>query len=256
MRARVVLILTILGLAMAVTVAPVAAGGGSLSIGSAGADGEVGGGFVSSDGGTTWVASGQPAFCNTGVGPTGEQFRFALEFPLDDLPASATVTSATLSLRQNSSSFGIHPQAIYGYPGGGSVGVADATVSGLPVAFTSTTTASREDHDVTALLTPGVVIAGWAGFSLRQEPVAQMFTFSGWDCPANLFSSLFPIMTITYDLPATPAASLSDAATAPPATGSPLATLGFGLFLVGALGAVAFVNRGARRGGSLPRQKG
>jgi uncharacterized repeat protein (TIGR01451 family) len=39
-----------------------------------------------------------------------------------------------------------------------------------------------------------------------------------------------------------PAASLADAATAPPATGSPLATLGFGLLLIGALSAMVMVN--------------
>jgi uncharacterized repeat protein (TIGR01451 family) len=62
--------------------------------------------------------------------------------------------------------------------------------------------------------------------------------------PANNSASA---QTTVVGAPATPAASLADAATAPLVTGSPLAMLGFGLLLIGALGAVAVVNRGVTR---------
>jgi hypothetical protein len=195
MRARVVLILIILGLALAVTAAPVAATSGSLVVGNQGADGEVGGGFFSVSGSGVWMVN---PTCHTGHSEDeflSVDFRFALEFPLTGLPADATITSATLSLHT-----GAHQDAsqtaVYGYAGDGSVQPADVAVTGTPVLFTPTTSNAREDHDVTTLLTPDVVTAGWAGFSLRQEPLGT--TFAGWTCPDG---ELFPVLTVNYTTP-------------------------------------------------------
>lgn len=69
-------------------------------------------------------------------------------------------------------------------------------VTGTPIVFASATPVV-EDHDVTALLTPAVLAAGWAGFSLRAEP--PVFTDLGsahaFECPRNLH---FPVLTIEY----------------------------------------------------------
>ena len=57
--------------------------------------------------------------------------------------------------------------------------------------------------------------------------------------PANNSASA---QTTVLGSSGTPAASLADAATVPPASGSPLATLGFALLLIGALGALVVAN--------------
>lgn len=162
----------------------------TISIGNGGADGEVGGGFVSSIGGPWTTLFG----CATGyfAHNTDDEGRFALEFPLSVLPAGATITSASLALRTSRSDLA-GQTAIYGYAGDGTISAADVTVTGTPVLFTATTDSSRESHVVTGLLTAGVIQSGWAGFSLRQEPLGPDGTF--WDCP-NSFR--YPILTIQY----------------------------------------------------------
>ena len=181
---------TLIALAVALVAwsGTVRAATGSVSID----EGALGAGFVSQNGGA-WFSGP----CATGFTPFpvgGLEHRFALEFPLTALPADATITGATLSLR-TSAPEGAGDTAIYGYAGDGEITDDDVQVSGIPVPITPTT-AGREDHDVTALLTPEVLAAGWAGFSLRQEPLGT--AFGGWSCPEE---SLYPILTITYSLP-------------------------------------------------------
>jgi hypothetical protein len=190
MRARVVQILIILGLALAATASPVAAASGSLVVGPG-----VGGGFFSMDGSVTWMAY---SACYTGHVDDPDlplDFRFALEFSLTGLPADATVTSATLSLHTPAAN-DASQTAVYGYAGDGSVQTADAAVGGASVVFTPQNSNDRVNYDVTALLTPGVVAAGWAGFSVRQEPLGG--TFAIWSCPADV---LFPVLTVNYTTP-------------------------------------------------------
>ena len=86
--------------------------------------------------------------------------------------------------------------AIYGYAGNGSMEPGDATPTGSPVFFTPTTSDDREVHDVTALVTPGVVAAGWAGFSVHQEPLRT--TYAAWSCPD---ATLYPVLTVNYTTP-------------------------------------------------------
>jgi hypothetical protein len=189
-RAKVVFILIILGLALAVTASPVAAASGSLVVGPG-----PGGGFFSVSGSGVWMVN---PTCYTGH--TEDEFlsadyRFALEFPVTGLPADATITSATLALHTAVPSEA-GQTAIYGYAGNGSMEPADVAVSGTPVLFTPTNSNDRESHDVTALFTPDVVTAGWAGFSVRQEPLGT--TFTNWTCPDG---ELFPVLTVNYTTP-------------------------------------------------------
>jgi hypothetical protein len=235
---RLVLTLIALGLTVALSAAPVAAGGGSLAIGNAGADGEVGGGFSSDDDGVTWTSS--ILGCATG-GPFlgADELRFAVEFPLSGLPANASITGATLSVRNSFGAFS-HQTALYGYPGDGSITAADVQVGGTPILFTPAT-ATREDHDVTTLMTAGMVSVGWAGFSFRQDPLGTAGP-EFWDCPNN---AAYPILTIAYDLPNPPtpvASGLPNAAMDGSADTSPLLALGFALLLLGSLGTLAFAN--------------
>lgn len=239
MRARVALTVMTLGLTLAVTAAPVVAGGGSLAIGNGGADGELAVGVRSVNGGE-WMGED---FCRTGAltePPT--EFRFAVEFPLAGLPTGASITHASLSLFTTRHDLA-QQTAIYGYPGNGLISVADMQITGTPVLFTPTLSTAREAHDVTALLTADVLTAGWAGFSLRQEPLGT--NPADWDCPDL---GTYPILTIQYDLPNTPVpvASLASTALADPKTGSPVVALGIVSLLIGSLGALAMVNvRGA-----------
>jgi hypothetical protein len=194
MRARVGRILIILGVALAVTAAPVAAASGTLVVGNGGLDGEVGGAFFTITGSGVWMSNPGGA-CTTGHVEDPDfplDLRFALEFPLSGLPADATVTSATLSLHTTAHQ-DAGQTAIYGYAGNGTMETADVEVTGTPVLFTPTSSNDREDHDVTAVLTPG---AAWAGFSVRQEPM--LTTFANWSCPTD---TLFPVLTVNYTTP-------------------------------------------------------
>ena len=195
---RVILILSVVSLLLAASVSPVSAETGSISIGNGGADGEIGNTF-SSINGAPWQWDGQ---CYGDVGTAyfvevgwWVEARTALEFPLTELPADATITSATLSLSHavGSASDTI---ALYGYAGDGTRDPGDVLVAGTPIVFSSAAPVI-DQHDVTALLTPAVVAAGWAGFSLRAEP--PIFTDLGsahaFECPSNLH---FPVLTIEY----------------------------------------------------------
>ena len=106
-----------------------------------------------------------------------------------------TVTSATLSLHTSAHDVA-YQTAVYGYAGNGSIEPGDATPTGTPVFFTPTTSDDREVHDVTALVTPGVVAAGWAGFSVHQEPLRT--TYAAWSCPD---ATLYPVLTVNYTTP-------------------------------------------------------
>jgi hypothetical protein len=193
------------------------AGTGSTCIGNQGADGEQGAGFSRFLG--VFVPFGA---CRTGadvVGPLVTDYRFALEFPLTSLPADATITGATLAIR-TSQPDGANQTAIHGYAGDGSITSGDVEVTGSSVLHTPTTSA-REDVDVTTLLTPDVVTAGWVGFSVRQEPMVP-FESALWDCPNE---DLYPILTIEYSLPDPPAPTPTPTATAAAApTATPTAS--------------------------------
>ncbi|MGH2483717.1 MAG: hypothetical protein ACRDE9_04600 [Candidatus Limnocylindria bacterium] len=191
------LILPLVGLLVATSCAPESAGKGSISIGKGGADVEIGVGMVSIGGGP-WHSEN---FC----GDVGTLFdwnlqawveaRMALEFPIPTVPDGVTITSATLSL-SHSSGNASETIAIYGYAGNGRIDAGDMVVTGTPIVFSSATPAV-DTHDVTAMLTPDVISADWAGFSIRVEP--PVFTRLGsahsFECPEHLH---FPVLTIDY----------------------------------------------------------
>jgi hypothetical protein len=195
---RLILILTVVGLLLAISVAPVSAETGSITIGNGGADGEIGNTF-SSINGAPWQWDGQ---CYGDVGTAyfvdvgwWVEARTALEFPLTGLPADATITSATLSLSHSVGSAS-DTIAIYGYAGDGTHDAGDVLVAGTPIVFSSAAPVI-DHHDVTALLTPAVVAAGWAGFSLRAEPpiLTDLGSAHAFECPQMLH---FPVLTIEY----------------------------------------------------------
>ena len=233
----------------------------TISIGNAGAAGELSGGFtreiwngVKPEG---WALTDQ---CDTG-GFTDElepdsvrevEYRFALEFPLVALPDEATITSAALGLGGGDPSL---PTAMYGYAGDGSITSPDADVLGTPVLVTPDEINVRQFHDVTELLTADVIAAGWAGFSIREEPF-QAQTPSLWDCP---YQELFPILTIEYSVPdPEPTPAPTPAIDALPNTAADPATPGGGwvAIAVGAMLAATLLSMAGRsRGfGSRPRK--
>lgn len=226
-RARLFLgIRPILALMVVAVPAVVVAGTGSVTIGGPGS-GQIANEFQSTDG-TTWtlIDSGGP--CRTGTFdlPTiPRQFRFAMEFPLDALPADATITAATLAIRNGT---GPGPQtAIYGYPGDGAITAADVQVGGTPVLITPST-ATRESYDISALVTADAVASGWLGLSVREEPLTGSTEL--WECDTT--TAFPPLLTITYSVPdpdptATPTPTPTPTATVAPTptpTPSPTAT--------------------------------
>jgi hypothetical protein len=187
-----------MGLLLAVSVAPVSAGTGSISMGNGGADGEIGLGMVSIDGGP-WHSENLCGDVGTLYDIHLEAWvegRTSLEFPISALPAAATITSATLSL-SHSGGNASETIAIYGYAGNGTIDPDDMVVTGTPIVFSSAAPVV-DDHDVTTMLTPEVISAGWFGFSIRAEP--PVFTDLGsahsFECPEHLH---YPVLTIEYE---------------------------------------------------------
>jgi len=216
-RARLLVGGLVLTMVLGASVRPAKAADGAVSIGNGGADGEVAGGFYTNPfmypiEDPEWVPVDG---CRTGT-PVLDGWHWAIEFPLDALPADATNIVASLALRTaNPERAG--QTAIYGYAGDGVITAADVVVTGVPVLFTPTTSAVRESWDVTALLTPAVRAAGWAGFSLRPDRIDTMVAI--WDCPGD---ALYPILTIEYTVP-DPSPTPTPSPTKPPAAVAPAA---------------------------------
>jgi hypothetical protein len=248
-----ILPLIILGLTVAVTAAPVAAGGGSISIGDGGADGEFVGTFDSTVGSGVWN-QGPPPLCDfvayRNIAAQDVETRSAIEFPLPALPPGATITGATLSLNGRTVDDPA-PIAIYGYAGNGTTEEADVTVTGTPALVPPPPSPQfvDVDYDVTDLVTPAMFTAGWAGFSFRLSDLGDGTNGSVFQCTED---PAFPVLTITYDLPnpPTPAASLLNAAMGDSGIGSPWAAAGFAALLLSALGALALAS--VRGGFSRP----
>jgi hypothetical protein len=142
-----------------------------------------------------WNLGDDRPWCITGrgQGPRGGEFeyRFAIEFPLSDLPAGATIVRAVLSI---SALITAPTQSLYGYAGDGSISVADAVAGGPFVGFDAPV-AGHQTVDVTSLVTPAGVTAGWAGF-LQARVEAPGAT---WACLAS--GADYPRLTVEYKLP-------------------------------------------------------
>ncbi len=264
MRRRVVLACaTSLLLTLGLSAGLVSAGGGTLIIGDGpggtDAEGHQTFGAVLTWNGTAWPEPAGSDFSGAICGDVewinfvvpddlGVELRMVSEFPLAGLPAGATITDASLALRDVSFTAGNEFLA-GGFAGNGVVEAADAAAAGTPLAFTPTTN-DYEDWNVTSLMTPAAVSAGWIGFVL-----APAFDRSDEDAPNNAHrfrcfdQGAFPILTIQYDLPppATPAVTgLPDAALPDAGPISDLAILGFGLLLTSSLGVLAVASARTR----------
>jgi hypothetical protein len=140
--------------------------------------------------------------CYTGrihYGASGEdEYRFALEFPLSDLPAGATIVRAQLSVSAQNTA---PTQRLYGYAGDGSITISDATPGGFlglvrrPFVGFDAPAPGYQTVDVTSLVTTAMVTAGWAGFlqARFEDPGAT------WACRAT--DPEYPRLTIDYKLP-------------------------------------------------------
>jgi hypothetical protein len=141
--------------------------------------------------------------CRTGraLGPprgTEYEYRFALEFPLSDLPAGATIVRAQLSI---SAQIAAPTQRLYGYAGDGSITVSDATPGGplglvrRPFIGFDAPAPGYQTVDVTSLVSASMVTAGWAGFMQARfdSPGAT------WACRAT--DPGYPRLTIEYMQP-------------------------------------------------------
>ncbi len=166
---------------------------GKLVIGGPGS-GQIGKMFWTAFGGAgTWNAS--DSACYTGqinYGASGiDVYRFAIEFPLSALPPGSTILRAVLSI---SASTAAPTQNLHGYPGDGNIGVADATVGGPSIGFEAAAP-GYQTVDVSSLVTPAMVAAGWAGFlQTRGDPPGVT-----WACRAT--DADYPKLTIDYQQP-------------------------------------------------------
>jgi hypothetical protein len=220
-------------LALVLSVGPVAAATTTLEAGAwFGAENTSGAGFVS-----------QP-FCRAGQGftnppLTSHLYRCSLEFDISGIPAGATITGATLSLRANDVDFFCGSADcsvdLDGYVGNGTGELADLTAGSFLLTMPETgINFAYAAHDVTTFIS-GLYTNGddWAGFTLRRDAIGV----TPYDSPDD---SLPPILEVQYTLPAASvAASLNDAATAPISPAQPVVTLGFVLVLIGALSGLA-----------------
>lgn len=155
--------------------------------------GEAFGAGVGAGGPGPWsISSGT---CRTGwinYGASGiDEYRFAMEFPLSGLPSGATIVRAVLSVSALTTA---PSQGIYGYLGNGSISVADAIATGGGVWFEAPVI-GYQTVDVTALVTPAVVTAGWAGFLQARGTYPD----ARWACRAT--DPEYPSLRIDYRLP-------------------------------------------------------
>jgi hypothetical protein len=225
-------------------------GGGSFVVGDGLADGEIGGGRVAS---VTWSGTAWPEPAAGDFAPypfcqdvefvvnsdSGSERRLVLEFPLAELPAGATITSATLGM-QNATRADAGSFLVWGFAGNGTIDNADAVAGATSLPFPAIPLGGTADWDVTSLMSAGMVASGWAGFTISGAFDRSVHGADGYlvthrvVCPA--LQQVRPTLTIAYDLAApTPANSLQDASMAAPPAGQPATVLGMGFLLLAAL---------------------
>lgn len=133
--------------------------------------------------------------CRTGridYGASGiDEYRFALEFPLSGLPAGSSIVRAMLSVSAMTTA---PSQGIYGYAGNGSISAADAVAGGGGIWFEALVPGYQQ-VDVTALVTPAMTTAGWAGFLQARGAYPD----ASWACRAT--DPEYPTLTIDYRVP-------------------------------------------------------
>jgi hypothetical protein len=137
-----------------------------------------------------WSTSNGECFTgriNYGASGVDEE-RFAVEFPLSDLPAGSTIVRVVLSISALTTA---PTQSLYSYPGNGSISAPDATAGGPTLEFDAPVAGYRT-VDVSSLVTPAMVAAGWAGFlQTRGDNLTAM-----WACRAT--DPEYPVLRIDY----------------------------------------------------------
>jgi hypothetical protein len=224
----------------------VAAGGVTeLVIGPGG--GEIGTGFVTTDGGSTWslpdgsiVAGCGAAFSEASGSVPASEFRSAIEFPLGQLPDGVVIEWVELHMAAAEPSDAT--LAIRTYPGDGSIDPADIQVGGTPYPTVFTTAGVREAVYFAEDVSASARSAGWLGFSIRLDPVVPATVTAV--CPEGDVSDLGPLLVIGYTQAS--GSQVPDAAMSA-VTDRPVAAIGFGLLLVAGLLAVAMARTQTRR---------
>jgi hypothetical protein len=225
-------------------------GGGSFVVGDGLADGEIGGGRAAT---VTWSGTAWPepvagdfapyAFCQDVEffvnGDSGFERRLVLEFPLAELPAGATITSATLGM-MNATASSTGGFLVSGFAGNGAIDNADGVAGATSLPFPAMPLGGTGDWDVTSQMSAAMVASGWAGFTIWGSFDRTVHGANGYPtshrvvCPG--FQQVRPTLTIVYDVAApTPVNSLQNAAMAVPPAGQPLTILGMGFLALAAL---------------------
>jgi hypothetical protein len=137
--------------------------------------------------------SGEPNF-------SVAETRYALQFDLAALPTNATITQATLRLRDVTGADDIF---VYGFAGNGVFSAASVTTGSQ--LFQAASNASPDSYDVSTFveaLSTGVE----AGFSIRQSPVSDSVTTGFFETSQDQY---VPQLTIAYTVP-TPASTVPE----------------------------------------------
>jgi hypothetical protein len=167
---------------------------------------QIGGEFIAIDGGNWQQESdlcGEVGTLYDAHRHAYVEARTALELPFETPRGEATLDRATLSVYHVEGN-GLDTIAIHGYAGDGAIDLSDAEVGGPSVDDvhrSARATPIYESHDVTSLIDPSTIAAGWAGFLLRQEPPTFEEEGSGhtFDCPDDHhFPRWFPVLTIKW----------------------------------------------------------
>jgi hypothetical protein len=245
-------------LMLTLSISDASAGGGSFVVGDVLGDGELGGAVAAIVAwtGTAWPEPGPAdfslnAFCSDAEffvsGDTGFDTRIVWEFPLDELPTGATITSAILTVQSSGGPTG--GLLVSGFAGNGAIDLSDGAGGGSSIPFPGVPFSTNAAWDVTSQMSAAMAASGWAGFTVQGSFDRTVHGADGYAtvhrlvCPQQQQGP--PTLTIAYDL-APPASNLPNAATPEPGPTSDLAILGFGLLLIGSMGALAVASARVR----------
>ena len=147
------------------------------------------------------LVTGSIAYTTGREGAGGER-RWAVEFNLAPLPAGATITAASITLR-TATPAAVKQTQLNGYAGDGQITQADMIAGSEVLTFTPATF-SNVNYDITTFVTGLYSPAQtWIGFNLRQAPLETTGSGFGdsWNGPDNFPA---PSLNVTYTPAAVP----------------------------------------------------